>query len=113
MTNLELLIGPYEPREDAFEGNGFISAIYSNFAGDQVLVRERLKKERVPQMLCAAVEAMIQVRAKARKLEGLDDWAARRLRWIAGWIRAQGQPEPGREDVEAAGREYLPERRVA
>ena len=113
MTNLELLIGPYEPREDAFEGNGFISAIYSNFAGDRGLVRERLKEERVPQMLCAAVEAMIQTRAKARKLESIDDWAARRLHWIAGWIRAQGQPEPGREDVEAAGREYLPERRVA
>jgi len=108
MTNLELLIGPYEPREDAYDGNGFISAVYANFAGDRALVRDRLKEERVPQMLCAAVEAMVSVRAKARKMDGLDDWAAKRLRWIALWIKAQGQPEPKREDIEAAGLEYLP-----
>ncbi|MGY2915784.1 hypothetical protein [Bradyrhizobium sp. USDA 3262] len=113
MINIELLIGPYEPREDAYEGNGFISAVYANFAGDRAIVRDRLKEERVPQMLCAAMEAMLRVRAKARKMDGLDDWAARRVRWITAWIKAQGQPEPKREDIEAAGLEYLPGKRAA
>ncbi|MGY4346040.1 hypothetical protein ACVWXM_002507 [Bradyrhizobium sp. GM7.3] len=76
MINVELLIGPYEPREDAYEGNGFISAVYANFESDRAIVRERLKEERVPQMLCAAMEAMLRLRANARKMDGLDDWAA-------------------------------------
>lgn len=113
MTNIELLIGPFEPREDAFEGTGFVSAVYSNFAGDKALVRDRLMEERVPQMLCAAVEAMVSVRAKARKMTTLDDWAQRRLAWVAGWIAAQGQQEPSREEVETAGLEYVPARNAA
>jgi hypothetical protein len=113
MTNLELLIGPLEPREDAFDGTGFVSAIYGNFAGDKALVRDRLSEERVPQMLCAAVEAMVAVRAKARNMSILDDWAARRLGWVAGWITAQGQQEPSRQEVEAARLEYFPAKRAA
>ena len=73
MTNLELLIGPFEPSEDAdYEGNGFIAAIRENVAGDMAVVRERLRDERVPQMLRAAVEAMIDVRGKARKMQSPD-----------------------------------------
>jgi hypothetical protein len=113
MTNLELLIGPFEVREDAFEGRGFVSAIYANFAGDKALVRDRLKEERVPQMVCAAVEAMVAVRASARRLPNVDDWAARRLAWVATWIRTQGQQQPSREDVDTASVEYLPRRRAA
>jgi hypothetical protein len=113
MTNLELLIGPFEPRDDAFEGNGYISAIYANFSGDRALVRDRLREERVPQMLYAAAEAMLRIRAKARKLQELDDWAKRRLNWIAAWIKAQGQMQPTREDIRAAGEEYLPGRKAA
>ena len=86
MTNLELLIGPFEEREDAFDGRGFVAAIYGNFAGDKGLVRDRLKEERVPQMVCAAVEAMVAVRASARRLPTVDDWAARRL-WVAATPR--------------------------
>jgi hypothetical protein len=63
MTNLELLIGPFEPNEDSdCEGNGFIAAIQKNMKGDQAAVLERLRDERVPQMLRAAVETMIDVR---------------------------------------------------
>ncbi|QQO33177.1 hypothetical protein JJC00_32355 [Bradyrhizobium diazoefficiens] len=113
MTNIESLIGPFEPREDAFDGTGFVSAVYSNFAGDKALVRDRLKEERVPQMLCAAVEAMVAVRAKARKMTTLDDWAQRRLAGVAGWIAAQGQREPSREEVETAGLEYFPAKKAA
>jgi hypothetical protein len=113
MISVELLIGPYEPREDAYEGNGFISAVYANFASDRAIVRERLKEERVPQMVCAAMDAMLRVRAKARRMDGLDDWGAQRVLWITSWIKAQGQPEPKREDIEAAGLEYLPAKRAA
>jgi hypothetical protein len=59
-------------------------------------------------MVCAAVEAMVAVRASARRLPTVDDWAARRLAWVATWIKSQGQQEPTREDVETAGLEYLP-----
>jgi hypothetical protein len=113
MTNLELLIGPFEVREDAFEGRGFVSAIYANSAGDRTLVRDRLKEERVPQMVCAAIEAMVAVRASARRLPNVDDWAARRLAWVATWIRSQGQQQPSREDVETASVEYLPMKMAA
>ncbi|MGL3107252.1 hypothetical protein [Bradyrhizobium sp. BR 1432] len=113
MTNVELLIGPFEPREDAFEGNGLIAAIFANFQGDKALVRERIERERVPQMLYAAVEAMVQVRAKARKMQSLDDWAKRRLNWISAWIASQGQTQPAREDIDAAALEYFAQRKAA
>jgi hypothetical protein len=63
--------------EDEFEGNGFIAAIFENFRGDPQAVRERLREERVPQMLRAAVEAAVDVRMKARKI-GMDPWAMNR-----------------------------------
>jgi hypothetical protein len=108
MSNLELLIGPFEPREDGFEGNGFISAIYANVQGDRKIVRERLGEERVPQMLRAAVEAMIAARMTARRMPTLDAWAMLRLRWVAEWIKQQGFEAPSADEVRAAGMEYLP-----
>ncbi len=113
ITNLELLIGPLEQREDAYEGDGFVSAIYVNMAGESAKVRERLREERVPQMLRAAVEAMINVRAKARKMAALDPWAMNRLRWVSEWISAQGLDQPTADDVRSAGLEYLPEQKAA
>lgn len=108
MTNLQLLIGPFEPREDAYEGNGFIASVMANLKGDRNIVRERLDEERVPQMLRAAIEAMVDVRARARKMQERDPWAIDRLRWVAAWIMKQGLEEPSAEDVRAAGLEYMP-----
>jgi HKD family nuclease len=108
MDNLELLIGPFEAREDAFEGNGFVSAILANVAGDKKIVRERLHEERVPQMIGAAVEAMVQVRMRARKLAFLDPWSTNRLRWVTDWIKQRGLDVPTATDVSAATIEYMP-----
>lgn len=111
--HVELLIGPFEEREDQFEGNGFVEAIRANFEGDKAVVRVRLREERVPQMLRAAVEAMIDVRGRARKMQALDPWAMNRLRWVSEWIKAQGLEQPTAEDVRAAGLEYMSERQAA
>jgi hypothetical protein len=114
MTNLELLIGPFEPSEESdYEGKGFIAAIEKNMKGDRAAVLERLRDERVPQMLRAAVEAMIDVRAKARNMVAPDPWAMSRLRWVSEWIKLHGLDEPTAEDVRAAGLEYLPEQNAA
>ncbi|QPF83988.1 hypothetical protein IC762_30825 [Bradyrhizobium genosp. L] len=113
MDNLELLIGPFEPREDAFEGNGFVSAILANVAGDKKIVRERLNDEHVPQMLGAAVEAMVGVRMKARSLSVLDPWSTNRLRWVSDWIKQRGLNAPTATDVRAATLEYTPTRLAA
>jgi hypothetical protein len=114
MTNLELLVGPFEPNEDAdYEGNGFIAAIQKNMKGDQAAVLERLRDERVPQMLRAAAEAMINVRTKARNMVAADLWAMSRLRWVSEWIKSHGLDEPTAEDIRAAGLEYLPEQNAA
>ena len=114
MTNLELLIGPFEQREDdMYEGNGFVYAIHANMAGEREVVREQLREERVPEMLRAAVEAMIDVRARALKMAALDSWSMKRLRWVSEWIGMQGLEQPAAEDVRAAGLEYLPEQQAA
>jgi hypothetical protein len=113
MLNLELLIGPFEVREDAFEGNGFISSILANVKGDKEIVQERLREERAPQMLRAAVEAMIDARMKARKLPNLDIWSMNRLRWVSDWIKMQGLETPSTEDIRAAGLEYMPTKLAA
>jgi HKD family nuclease len=107
MINLELLIGPFEDGEDdSYEGRGFVASIFDNLKGDREMVRERLEEERVPQMLRASVEAMVDCRARARKMTQLDAWALKRLRWVAGWIESHGLEEPTAEDVRAAGMEY-------
>ena len=113
MDNLELLIGPFEPREDAFEGNGFVSAILANVAGDKKIVRERLNDEHVPQMVGAAVEAMVQVRMKARKLAVLDPWSTNRLRWVSDWVHQRGLNAPNAADLRTAALEYMPRRLAA
>jgi hypothetical protein len=108
MDNLELLIGPFEQREDAFEGNGFVSAILANVAGDKNIVRDRLHEEHVPQMLGAAAEAIIQVRMKARKLAALDPWSTNRRQWVNGWIKQRGLDVPTTADIRTAAIEYMP-----
>jgi hypothetical protein len=114
MKNLELLIGSIEPVEDDdFEARGFIPAIQRNMAGDLAVVGERLCDERVPQMLQAATEAMIEVRRKARKMNSMDRWAMTRLRWVSDWIRAQRLDQPTADEVRDAGLEYLPEAKAA
>lgn len=106
MSNIELLIGPFEPHEDGLEGNGFVAAIRANLKGDQTVVTERLREARVPQMLRAAVEAMVTVRARALRRTNLDPWAMKRLRWVADWIKQQGLKEPSADDIREAGLEY-------
>jgi HKD family nuclease len=107
MINLELLIGPFEEGEaDWYEGHGFIASIFSNMQGDKELVRERLRDERVPEMLRAAVQALVDCRARARRMRELDAWALIRRRWVSGWIKNQGFKEPAAEAVKAAGAEY-------
>ena len=70
---------------------------------NQAAVLERLRDERVPQMLRAAVETMIDVRAKARNMVAVDPWAMSRLRWVSEWILTQGLDEPTVDDVRSAG----------
>jgi hypothetical protein len=107
MINLELLIGPFENGEaEWYEGRGYVASIFNNMQGDKELVRERLREERVPEMLRAAAEALVDCRARARHLSEFDAWALNRLRWVAGWIKNQGFHEPSAEDVRAAGAEY-------
>jgi hypothetical protein len=113
MDNLELLIGPFEAREDQYEGNGFIAAILTNIAGDKEIVRERLREERVPEMLGAAVEAMVEVRMKARKMVSFDAWSTNRLRWVSNWIKLRGLATPTAADIRAAALEYMPTQRAA
>jgi len=114
MINLELLIGPFEDGEaDWYDGHGFVASIIDNMPADRKLVLDRLKEERVPQMLRAAVEAMVDCRAQARKLGVLDAWSLSRLRWVAAWIKAQGFDEPSADDVRAAGMEYSSEGQAA
>jgi len=109
MINLELLIGPFENGEaDWYEGRGFVSSIFSNLRGDSQLVRERLQEERVPQMVRAAVEAMIRSRMRARKLTTLDTWSKDRLRWTRHWVKRLGLDEPTPDEVRTAAMEYAP-----
>ena len=103
--NLDLLMGTLD-----WEGEyarGFIDAINANFQGDRELVRERLSEEHVPQILRAAVEAMIEVRRQGRKLPGGDLWATRMLKRTSDWIDAKGLPQPSATDIQMAGTEYL------
>jgi hypothetical protein len=105
-------IGPFEAQQNA-EGNGFVSSIYSNFSGEKQVVKERLRAEHVPEMLRAAMEAMVDVRAKALKMAAPDRWANIRLRWVSQWIQSQGLGQPSVEDIRAAGAEYLPDQLAA
>ena len=59
------------------------------------------------------MEAMIDVRAKARNIVTADPWAMNHLRWVSEWIKSRGLDEPTAEDVRAAGLEYMPEQNAA
>jgi hypothetical protein len=104
-TNLDLLMGAVD-KEGSYV-RGFIDSINANFQGDQELVRERLLEERVPQILHAAVEAMIEVRRRGMKLPGPDLWAGRMLRRTSDWIEGKRLPQPSAAEIRMAGSEYL------
>ena len=104
LRNLALLIGEHDA--DGAYHRGFIDAVRSNFEGDGELVRERMQEEGVPQILRAAVEAMIEARRKGRKLKGSDAWATAQLARVSLWIERQGFTPPGPEDIRSASMEY-------
>jgi hypothetical protein len=109
-TNLDLLMGAFDPLVIGTEGTdvlGYIDSINANFQGDRELVRGRLLEERLPQILRAAVEAMIEVRRRGRNLRGPDLWAAQMLRRTFRWIQGQGLPQPTPAEIQMAGAEYL------
>ena len=61
----------------------------------------------MPQILRAAVEAMIEVRRKGRKLPGPDLWSAKMLKQTSDWIEAKGLPQPNTVEIQLAGTEYV------
>ena len=109
--NLSLLIGSFDS-EGTYEP-GFIDSIDENFEGDREPVREWLQQERVPQMLQAAVEAMIEVRLAARNLQTWDSWSIEQLRRVSDWIDQQGLQPASPEDIKRAGLEYAAVARAA
>ena len=104
MKNLNLLMGAVDA--DGEYDPGFIDSINANFEGDQEIVRERLLEERVPQILRAAVEAMIEVRRRGMNLRAADLWSARMRARASGWIEGKGLPEPSAVEIQIAGTEY-------
>ena len=104
-TNLGLLIGAFDAEGEYIPG--FIDSINANFEGDRQLVRERLGEERVPQILRAAVEVMIEVRRRGMNLKADDLWGARMLKETSDWIAGKGLPEPTAAEIAIAGTEYI------
>ncbi len=102
--NLKLLIGSFRSDED--QNFGFVASIRFNLGGDQQIIQERLRRERVPEMIQAAVESMIEVRKSALKLPADDSWTMARRDWVSGWIMENGLDVPSDEDVNLARREY-------
>lgn len=106
MTNLDLLMGAFDTEGEYVPG--FIDSINANFEGDRELVRQRLGEERVPQILRAAVEAMIEVRRRGMNLSRAADlWAARMLKRTSDWIDGKGLPEPSAAEIQIACTEYV------
>jgi hypothetical protein len=105
VANLDLLMGGVDTEGEYVPG--YIDSINDNFQGDPELVRERLLEERVPQILRAAVEAMIEVRRRGMNLPGADLWVARMRKRTSDWIEGKGLPQPSAADVQLAGIEYL------
>ena len=70
-------------------------------------MHERLLEEHIPQILRAAVEAMIEVRRRGRNLPGADLWAAGILKRASDWFEGKGLPPPSAADIQLAGIEYL------
>jgi HKD family nuclease len=105
MKNLDLLMGVLTT--DYKYVPGFVDSINANFEGDRELVRERLCEEGVPQILRAAVEAMIEVRWRGINLKTADLWAARMRKRTSDWITGKGLPEPTAAEVQIASTEYV------
>jgi hypothetical protein len=104
LKNLAFLMG--EEDDEGEYQPGFIDSIKTNFEGDQALVRERLQQERVPEMLRAAVEAMIEIRLTGFKHKSLDNWSMAQLKKASDWIERQGLPAPSADDIKTARQEY-------
>lgn len=102
--NLALLIGSRDPENT--DGRGFVEAIRSNLGGDEEMVRERLEREHVAEMVRAAVEAMVAVRKAALKKNEDDEWTLERLWWVSQWIDDQRLQQPSKESIALAGQEY-------
>jgi hypothetical protein len=105
MTNLDLLMGAFDTEGEYVPG--FIDSINANFEGDRELVRERLGEEGVPQILRAAVEAMIEVRRTGMNLKAADLWAGRILKRASTWIDGKGLAEPSATEIQIARTEYV------
>src|SRR5262249_32525570 len=105
MRNLDLLMGATDA--DGEYDPGFIDSVNASFEGDRELVRERLLEEHVPQILSAAVEAMIRVRRRGLNLEVADLWSAQMRAKASNWIEGKGLPEPSATEIQLAGSEYV------
>jgi hypothetical protein len=105
MRNLDLLMGVADT--DGEYDHGFIDSINANFQGERELVHERLLEERVPQILRAAVEAMIEIRRRGMNLRAVDLWSARMRAKASDWMEGKRLPEPSATEIQLAGSEYL------
>jgi len=105
IKNLELLIGPIKAADVQI---GFVDAVKANLGAEREILRALLKRERVAEMVCAAVEALIDVRRAALNRPLEDRWSSARLFWVHSWIEANGLGSPTPEDIAIAKQEYGP-----
>ena len=101
LRNLELLLGPMKQAE-----MGFVDSIKKNLGDDIGILQERLQKERVAEMVRAAVEALTDVRRAALEKGRDDKWSSDRIRWVDSWIAANGLDQPSRKNIDYARQEY-------
>lgn len=104
--SIALMIGPPPDQSDDEEAASFTEAIQANLGQEDSVLVERLLAEHVPEMLRAAVEVMVAIRATALKHSKPDAWALRHLNWVSAWIERQGLQQPTIEAVKEAGEEY-------
>ncbi|MCB9990463.1 MAG: hypothetical protein H6867_03655 [Rhodospirillales bacterium] len=102
--NIALLIGSLDDEEEGQKG--YIAAIENNLSDDPEIIKQRLITENVAAMLVAAIDAVIEVRAKGAKKPVNDEWALRHRDWVMNWIAAHGLPMPTAEEAAQAKQEY-------
>ena len=101
-----MLIGPPPGQSDDDANDSFLDAVRDNLGPDREILTERLAAEKMPEMLRAAVEAMVYARLRARKLSEYDRWTVRHLGWVFKNIADLGLPQPTAEEVQGDGAEY-------
>lgn len=104
--NLALLIGPPPGQVDDDADDNYLDAIRDNLGPDRGIMNQRLAAEKMPEMLRAAVEAMVHTRRRALKLKAPDTWTVRHLGWVSQMIADLGLPQPTEGAVQEAGAEY-------